>query len=96
MQTDLHFSSKSNEWMTPKWLFNQLDNEFHFDLDAAATKENALCNKFFTQEDDALNQDWAAQIKTGRRKSRLLGVILPTVVKLVNLSRKLMKNLLKE
>lgn len=56
---DVHFSSKTNEWQTPRWLFNQLNAEFHFDLDAAATEENALCSRYYTVEQDALKQDWA-------------------------------------
>ena len=55
---DVHFSSNSNEWMTPPWLFELLDNEFRFDLDCAATKENALCKRFYTAEEDALKQTW--------------------------------------
>lgn len=59
MSVNIHFSSKSNEWQTPIELFNSLNNEFKFQLDAAATKENALCDNFFTIEDDALIQDWS-------------------------------------
>jgi phage N-6-adenine-methyltransferase len=58
---DVHFSSKSNEWHTPDWLFKQLDAEFHFDLDAASTHENAKCARHYTAEDDALKQDWSSQ-----------------------------------
>ncbi len=55
----VHFSSLSNEWQTPLWLFSQLNQEFGFNLDAAATAENNLCQKFYTAEMDALKQDWA-------------------------------------
>lgn len=54
----VHYSSLSNEWETPKDLFQLLNEEFHFEIDAAATKENALCERFWTPEDDALSQDW--------------------------------------
>lgn len=40
--------SHRDEWRTPAWLFNLLDAEFHFTLDPAATKENALCENYFT------------------------------------------------
>jgi len=60
----VHFSSKSNEWRTPKWLFNQLNAEFSFDLDAAADKDNALCARFYTAADDALKQNWAKDAKS--------------------------------
>ena len=34
-------SSNTDEWATPKDLFKQLNQEFHFDLDVCATEENA-------------------------------------------------------
>ena len=52
------FASGNGEWTTPRWLFDVLDKEFGFNLDAAATKDNALCAKFYTKENDALVQDW--------------------------------------
>ena len=52
------FSSAKQDWTTPRWLFAQLDAEFGFEIDAAASAENALCDRFFTEEDDALQQDW--------------------------------------
>ena len=47
------------DWCTPASLFRQLDEEFRFVLDAAATKETAKCKQFFTPEEDGLNQSWA-------------------------------------
>jgi phage N-6-adenine-methyltransferase len=41
---------------TPPEIFNQLDREFNFTIDAAATSENAKCSKFFTKEDCAIKQ----------------------------------------
>lgn len=58
MTSSIHFSSASDEWATPADLFGVLSREFHFTLDAAATAENAKCARFFTKEDDALEQDW--------------------------------------
>jgi len=52
------FSRQSDEWSTPQYLFDALDVEFTFGLDAAATETNAKCTAFFTAEDDALTQDW--------------------------------------
>lgn len=59
MSIDVHFSSLSNEWETPRDLFGKLHENFGFVLDAAATKDNALCKSFFTIDDDSLKQDWA-------------------------------------
>ena len=55
----VHYSSKSDEWQTPKELFDEYDKIYNIQLDAAATKENALCKNYFTKEDDALKQDWS-------------------------------------
>jgi phage N-6-adenine-methyltransferase len=49
------FSKNSDEWETPQWLFDLLDQEFRFDVDAAATEENAKC---FFRFDDALDRPW--------------------------------------
>ena len=58
---NVHFSSLSNEWQTPPATFKEYDELFHFELDAAATKENALCPLFYTKEDDDLQQDWTGK-----------------------------------
>ena len=52
------FSSNTNEWATPQKVFDELDAEFHFDLDPCSTHENAKCERHFTIEDDGLAQDW--------------------------------------
>lgn len=46
------------EYNTPQWLFHALDMEFKFTLDAAASKENAKCKRFYTVDDDGLSKDW--------------------------------------
>lgn len=61
MDTDLMFSSKTNEWATPQHLFDELDREFGFTLDPCATDENAKCRRYYTAEQDGLKQDWAGQ-----------------------------------
>lgn len=48
----------NDEWGTPKWLFDLLDEEFKFDLDVCASKENHKCRKYYTQADDGLTQEW--------------------------------------
>jgi predicted transcriptional regulator len=52
------YSSNSDLWETPQYLFDELNREFHFDLDVCATKENTKCDKYFTPETDGLNQAW--------------------------------------
>lgn len=58
----VHFSSNTNEWATPQEFFDELNKEFNFTLDPCATRENAKCAKFFTQEDDGLSQSWDNEI----------------------------------
>ena len=55
------FSSKSNEWETPQALFDELDREFKFTLDPAATVENAKCRQFYTLKENGLIQDWQGE-----------------------------------
>ena len=45
---------------TPRWLFEFLDDRFGpFELDAFADPRNALCERYFTQQDDGTKQPWA-------------------------------------
>ena len=67
------FSSAKQDWTTPKWLFAQLDAEFGFEIDAAASADNALCSKFFTEQDDALQQDWRGRFFLNPPYSRAAG-----------------------
>lgn len=53
------FSSATDEWPTDQAVFDELSELFGpFNLDAAATKENAKCAHFFTVEDNALVRPW--------------------------------------
>ena len=72
------YSSKSDEWATPQSFFDELDSEFHFDLDAAADDLNHKCSRYFTKETDGLTQNWGgveyfathhiARLKNGLQK----------------------------
>ena len=53
-----YFTSNSDEWETPQSLFDELDKEFHFDLDPCATTSTAKCEKYYTAEDDGLAHSW--------------------------------------
>jgi len=46
------------DWETPQWLFDVLNEEFHFTLDVCALPGNAKCKKFYTPQDDGLMQIW--------------------------------------
>ena len=55
------FTSNTNEWSTPQSLFDELNQEFHFELDPCSTHQNAKCEKHFTQAEDGLKQPWGGQ-----------------------------------
>jgi site-specific DNA-methyltransferase (adenine-specific) len=53
------WSSMKVTFPTPQYVFDLLDSEFHFDLDAAATADNTKCKNFISPEQDALKvADW--------------------------------------
>ena len=58
MINKVHFSMESNEWETPQELYDELNKEFSFTLDPCCTKESAKCDKYYTEEDNGLIQDW--------------------------------------
>lgn len=37
-------------WQTPQYIFDWLDKEFHFDIDAAANDDNHKCRLYFSLE----------------------------------------------
>ena len=47
---------------TPKGIWNEISKEFNFTLDACASKENHLCDKYYTKEDDCLTKDWIGEV----------------------------------
>jgi len=55
-------SMKSNEWTTPTDVFDKLNKAYDFTLDPCCTKESALCEKFYTIEEDGLQQDWSKDV----------------------------------
>lgn len=62
MNSELMFSSATNEWSTPQPFFDTLDAEFGFTLDPCATAENAKCEKYYTEETNGLDKDWSDDI----------------------------------
>lgn len=63
-------------WRTPGWLYQHLDREFHFDLDAAAEDGCALAPRWITHLEDCLVVDWR---QTFRQR---IGGADPTLVQL--------------
>lgn len=56
---DHYFDKSSDEFGTPKELFDKLNFEFNFTIDAAASDENHLLPRYWTKEQNALSQSWA-------------------------------------
>ena len=55
------FTSNSDEWATPQELFDSLNAEFRFNLDACATSENHKTEDYFTQAENGLIQSWGGR-----------------------------------
>lgn len=49
------FKAIHPEWSTPDGIWNELNAEFQFTMDAAANEDNSKCVDFLT---DGLNQEW--------------------------------------
>lgn len=61
MNTEVMFSSKTDQWSTPQDFFDKLNEEFHFTLDPCADEFNHKCEKYYTKEDDGLIQSWEGE-----------------------------------
>lgn len=61
MNADVLFSSKTDQWATPQWFFDELNKEFNFTLDPCADEYNHKCEKYYTKEQDGLVQDWGGE-----------------------------------
>jgi site-specific DNA-methyltransferase (adenine-specific) len=62
MDTKIHFSSASGDWATPQDFFDKLNEEFYFTLDPCADDTNHKCEKYYTEEQDGLKQNWSHEI----------------------------------
>lgn len=60
-------------WATPQWLFDSLNQLFHFELDVAASPHNAKCEKIYTEEQNGLTQKWEGMVFCNPPYGRGLG-----------------------
>jgi phage N-6-adenine-methyltransferase len=51
-------SSLTDQWATPQYVFDVLNEEFGFTLDVCADRTNHKCDRYYTEEDDGLQQPW--------------------------------------
>lgn len=71
---NLHFSSETDEWPTPRGFFNEVEREFGvFDLDPCCTVESAKALRYFTKETDGLNQTWRGKVWMNPPYGRTIG-----------------------
>lgn len=56
--------NRKPDFRTPKPFMKWLKDNWYleFDLDAAASRFNAKAPRYFTEEDDSLNQDWFGKV----------------------------------
>jgi site-specific DNA-methyltransferase (adenine-specific) len=62
LTNDVLFSSDKQDWETPQWLFDLLDDEYQFSLDPCATPENAKCWHYYTPKDNGLKRVWSGNV----------------------------------
>jgi site-specific DNA-methyltransferase (adenine-specific) len=53
------FSSRTEEWETPNYVFLSLNKEFNFQVDVCATSENSKCKIFFDKSVDGSRREWS-------------------------------------
>jgi hypothetical protein len=66
------YNGNGRHWETPPEIFGPLDQEFSFTLDPCATPETAKCREFFTENQDGLEQSWAAFLEAAALEAGLL------------------------
>lgn len=52
------FDGGKTDWETPQLLFDYLNDEFQFTLDAAASEQNKKCSKYYSIENSGLLYNW--------------------------------------
>lgn len=57
------YTSTTDEWATPQKVFDELNAEFHFDLDPCSSDENCKCDNHYTMAQDGLSQDWGGAFR---------------------------------
>ena len=55
-------SSVTDQWGTPQDLFDTLNKEFNFTLDACASPWNYKVDNYYSEEDDGLVQPWTGTV----------------------------------
>ena len=71
---NVHFSSRKSDWATPWALFRQWDAaQGPFTLDVCAVAGNAKCERFFSPEENGLEQAWSGKCWVNPPYGRAIG-----------------------
>lgn len=73
MNTDVMFSSATDDWSTPQDFFDKLNDEFHFTLDVCADENNHKCERYYTKEIDGLSRPWIGTVWCNPPYGRKIG-----------------------
>ena len=73
MNTDVMFSSATDNWSTPQDFFDKLNDEFHFTLDVCADENNHKCEHYYTKEIDGLSRPWVGTVWCNPPYGRKIG-----------------------
>lgn len=73
MNTDVMFSSETDNWSTPQDFFDKLNDEFHFTLDVCADENNHKCEHYYTKEIDGLSRPWIGKVWCNPPYGRKIG-----------------------
>jgi len=67
------YSSATDDWGTPQALFDELNSEFNFTLDACASAHNFKVNVYFNKKINALAQNWTGVVWVNPPYGRTIG-----------------------
>lgn len=62
MVSKVVFSKKSDNWATPFDFYKKLDDEFFFDIDVCASRENHKCLVYYDIAENGLSKNWIGSI----------------------------------
>jgi phage N-6-adenine-methyltransferase len=57
-----HLLEKSDEHYTPKWLFDRMNISFDLDVAAPIGGSYVPANRYYTEQDDGLAQQWSGKV----------------------------------
>ncbi len=58
---------RNGVWVTPHSFFDPIHAEFNFEIDAAASRDNAMLPRFWDERTDAFKQDLRDRVECDRR-----------------------------